>query len=169
MSEDLTSASLRISSNQASLIRHYSGMTRLISGLIFAICMSILFFAVTIVPQSRGFGTHTQLGLPECGFLSRTGHPCITCGMTTSFALMARGSILQAFATQPAGAIMALACLGACLITGYILIAGKRNRFIDNILDFILYRYITTGVITLIILLAGWLWTWLRISNHTNN
>ena len=33
-------------------------------------------------------GTHQQLGLPPCNFVTLTGYPCPACGMTTSFALL---------------------------------------------------------------------------------
>ncbi len=54
-------------------------------------------------PDPSGHGTHTQLGLPPCGFLQTTGLPCAGCGMTTCFAHMARGEVVAAAAANPAG------------------------------------------------------------------
>ncbi len=54
-------------------------------------------------PDPSGHGTHTQLGLPPCGFLVATGYPCAGCGMTTAFAHMVRGQVLRAVAANPAG------------------------------------------------------------------
>ncbi len=51
--------------------------------------------------------THRQLGLPECTFKSLTGKPCPSCGMTTSFALLMRGDVINSFRANGVG--MALA------------------------------------------------------------
>jgi hypothetical protein len=57
-------------------------------------------------PDARGFGTHTQLGLPPCAFRAWTGLPCPTCGLTTSFAYMARLQLTSAFAAHPLGPLL---------------------------------------------------------------
>ncbi len=62
-----------------------------------------------LVPDPRGLGTHEQLGLPPCTTALLFGIPCPTCGMTTAFSLMARGRVLDAFRTQPAGAFFSIA------------------------------------------------------------
>ena len=62
-------------------------------------------------PDPKGFGTHTQLGLPPCHFAWVTGHPCPTCGMTTSFAWFARGRLDRSWQANPAGVLLAPACL----------------------------------------------------------
>ncbi len=59
-------------------------------------------------PDPRGFGTHTQLGLPRCAFLTVTGRLCPTCGMTTSFAWLTRGRIDRSWQANPAGCLYAL-------------------------------------------------------------
>lgn len=58
-------------------------------------------------PDPRGFGTHTQLGLPPCAFKVVTGTPCPTCGMTTSFAWFARGRLDRSWRANPAGSVLA--------------------------------------------------------------
>ena len=50
----------------------------------------VLITAAFLTPSGEGHGTHTQLGLPPCGFLASTGLPCPGCGLTTSFAHMMR-------------------------------------------------------------------------------
>jgi hypothetical protein len=65
-----------------------------------------LFVARQLHPDRRGFGTHTQLGLPPCLFHVWTGLPCPTCGLTTSFAYMARWQITAAFAAHPLGPLL---------------------------------------------------------------
>ena len=55
---------------------------------------SIVFaIATRLSPAASGVGTHTQLGLPPCGFLAWTGLPCPGCGLTTCFAHMVRGEL----------------------------------------------------------------------------
>ena len=44
--------------------------------------------------------------MPPCGFKTSTGVPCIACYMTRSFALMARGRVLEAASLQPMGAVL---------------------------------------------------------------
>lgn len=42
-----------------------------------------------------------------CLFLTITGHPCATCGMTHAFVHLAHGHVVQAFRWSPMGAILA--------------------------------------------------------------
>ena len=66
--------------------------------------LAVLVIARLLHPDPRGLGTHTQLGLPPCAFHALTGLPCPTCGLTTSFAYMARWQITSAIAAHPLGA-----------------------------------------------------------------
>lgn len=72
-------------------------------------CAGALGTAAWLHASRSGFGTHRQLGLPDCGFLVQTGYPCITCGMTTAFADFTKGRFLRSFLDQPAGFALALA------------------------------------------------------------
>ena len=76
---------------------------------IVAACGGLLGTAAWLAPSNGGYGTHQQLGLPSCGFLSQTGYPCITCGMTTAFADFAHGHWLRSIIDQPMGFMLALA------------------------------------------------------------
>ncbi len=58
--------------------------------------LTILLVASWLSPDPRGFGTHTQLGLPACAFRALTTLPCPACGLTTGFAHMVRGDVLAA-------------------------------------------------------------------------
>jgi hypothetical protein len=69
-------------------------------------------------------GTHTQLGLPVCGFEESIGLPCATCGMTTAVSLAAHGQLATAFLVQPAGATLALAAAMLAWISGYAMWRG---------------------------------------------
>jgi hypothetical protein len=75
--------------------------------------LSVLITARMLTPSPTGRGTHLALGLPPCGFLAWTGMPCPTCGLTTAFALLARGEILASLRAHPLGVPLFLACLAA--------------------------------------------------------
>lgn len=73
-------------------------------------CLALLVVAALVRPDSDGYGTHTQLGLPPCGMEAAFGVPCMTCGMTTAFARAADADLLGSFKTQPMGALLAVGC-----------------------------------------------------------
>ncbi len=74
-------------------------------------CFWLIGTAFSVEPDGRGFGSHEQLGLEPCGYLKSHGHPCPTCGMTTSFAHTVRLQIPSALAANPAGTLLCLLCL----------------------------------------------------------
>lgn len=55
----------------------------------------------------RKMETHRQLGLPQCSFVTMTGKPCPSCGMTTSFALLAHGDIVNSLKANWVGTFLA--------------------------------------------------------------
>ncbi|MFK7788131.1 MAG: DUF2752 domain-containing protein [Phycisphaeraceae bacterium] len=87
-------------------------------------CSSPLILAATLTPSAAGMGTHTQLKLPECGFVIATGLPCATCGCTTAFAHAADGSLLASLITQPFGAVLAVALAMMALIACWSAVSG---------------------------------------------
>ncbi len=66
---------------------------------------SLTIISFLLTPSSAGYGTHQQLGLPPCGFLMITGYPCPSCGLTTSWAYLVRGEILNSLKAQPFGTL----------------------------------------------------------------
>ncbi len=95
---------------------------------------TVLGIASRLEPNPAGLGTHRQLGLPPCQFEQVTGLPCATCGCTTSFSHAANGSLLDAFLTQPFGALLAVMTAMAVIISGYAL---ATNMQIMPVLRFI--------------------------------
>jgi hypothetical protein len=84
-------------------LRRRAGALTLAAG-----ALALLVLALVLRPAGEGHGTHTQLGLPSCGWVVAFDRPCPTCGMTTSYAHAARGDLLTAAATQPMGTLLAL-------------------------------------------------------------
>jgi Protein of unknown function (DUF2752) len=70
--------------------------------------------------------SHTQLGMAPCNFAVWFGRPCPTCGMTTSFALLAHGDVLASLRANPAGTILAV---GLLVFVPWSLWASMRGRW----------------------------------------
>ncbi|MBM3787244.1 MAG: DUF2752 domain-containing protein [Acidobacteria bacterium] len=88
-------------------------MTRAVYWFLALAAGGVLAVAAGLIPDGNGLGTHTQLGLPACGFRTLTGKACPSCGLTTSFALAVRGRFLDAAAVQPFGFGLFLLCAGS--------------------------------------------------------
>ena len=85
-----------------------------------ALSALVLMTAFALTPSPDGHGTHTQLGLPPCGFFVITGLPCPGCGLTTSFAHLARLNLLGAVRANIWGVplfvgVVLSACVGPVL------------------------------------------------------
>ncbi|OWK38451.1 DUF2752 domain-containing protein [Fimbriiglobus ruber] len=78
-----------------------------------AVFASILVVAVCLNPYNpdgtaRTMATHTQLGLPQCNMVQLIGKPCPSCGMTTSFTLLAHGDVSNSLRANWVGTLLAL-------------------------------------------------------------
>jgi hypothetical protein len=89
-----------------------------------ALSVTVLVIATGLDPDERGFGTHEQLGLAPCAVLELTGKPCLSCGMTTSFAALMRGRVLDSVHANPAGCALCLLTLVAPFWCGHALWSG---------------------------------------------
>lgn len=93
---------------------------RLAAAVVAIASIALIATAASLAPSAQGHSTHTQLGLSACAWPILYDTPCPTCGMTTAFAHAADTSPVQAFQTQPFGALIALAAASAfwiCLHT----------------------------------------------------
>lgn len=94
-------------------------------------CLAVLCIAAWLTPSPEGFGTHEQLrtrsgwGLQACSWLALTGRPCMTCGMTTSFAHAAEGDLVSSFQAQPMGTVLAVVCSMAFWISAHVAAYGS--------------------------------------------
>lgn len=79
---------------------------------------TVLFLATRIHPydgdgKPLSMGSHRQLGLPACSFVEMTGKPCPSCGMTTSFALLMAGDVVNSMRANFVGTFLAVFCIAA--------------------------------------------------------
>jgi hypothetical protein len=86
---------------------------------------AMLITAGRLSPGHQHMGVHQQLGLLPCGFVTMTGLPCPTCGMTTAFAHAAHGHLLEAMRSQLAGFVLAAATLVIGLAAATAVVIGR--------------------------------------------
>lgn len=124
---------------------------RILAGAIALGSLAVLTVAHLLRASPAGLGTHTQLGLPECGWITAAGIPCMTCGMTTAFAHAANGRFLDSFMAQPFGLLLALATASAFWLGLFIVVTGSP-------LGSTLSRLLTWRVIWILLVLALLAW-----------
>jgi hypothetical protein len=73
---------------------------------VLSVIVFLLLLSHSFVPILENRTVSGPFYIPPCGFRISTGVPCPTCYMTRSFALMARGRILEAVWLQPMGALL---------------------------------------------------------------
>ncbi len=83
--------------------------------------------AFLLVPDSRGYGTHEQLGLPPCTLVVLFGLRCPTCGSTTAFAHLARGRLIEAFVANVAATLLAFLLVPTGI---WVCLAAIRGRWL---------------------------------------
>lgn len=128
---------------------------RAAAGIIVVLCLGLLLVAASISPSPEGHGSHTQLGLPPCGWVLAFNKPCVTCGMTTSFSAMAHGQVLRSFITQPAGAIFCIAAAALFWLALHTLVTGSRAVHLAAALLTTRVLWIAAGILA-----AAWAYKW---------
>jgi hypothetical protein len=98
---------------------------RLVAGAVALTALGVLLAAAVVQPSPEGHGSHTQLGLPPCGWAMVSGTPCPTCGMTTAFAHAVRGELGAALICQPMGLLLAVGAAAAFWAGLHIAITGS--------------------------------------------
>ena len=132
---------------------------RALALLVAGTCLAVLVTAALLTPSPTGVGTHTALHYKPCDFLARTGVPCPSCGMTTSFAWFARGNLLASFYVQPMGMVLALLTAAAFWVALYM---GLTARPTLNLLSLVPGRYYLFPLFALAV--AAWAWKMFTIA-----
>lgn len=100
---------------------------------VMAAAMVIVFYLATRVQPYAADGTalrsasHQTLGLPPCRFQEMADLPCPSCGMTTSFALLVRGDLVNSLRANWVGTGLAVFCL---LFVPWSLVSIVRGRLL---------------------------------------
>jgi hypothetical protein len=123
-------------------------------------CLTVLIIAARLEPSPTGVGSHREMGLQSCQLLNRSGLPCPSCGMTTSFTWFVRGNLVASAYVQPMGMVVALATACCVWIGAYIAITG---RPVHRLLLQLPARAWLIGLLSFTI--AAWAW---KIFIHLN-
>lgn len=93
-----------------------SWLFRLLALFVAAAPLTALTVASQLRPDTRGLGTHQQLGLPPCSMRMMWGMRCPGCGMTTSWAYFTQGQWQASASTNIAGFMLAWYAIGVAAI-----------------------------------------------------
>jgi hypothetical protein len=101
--------------------------------LLIAAGLILVFFIATQVRPYKSDGTpmrmasHQTLGMPPCRFQQMADMPCPSCGMTTSFALLVRGDVINSLRANWVGTGLAVFC---ALLIPWCLASSLRGRYL---------------------------------------
>jgi hypothetical protein len=126
---------------------------RLVALAIAMACLTPLIIAVILTPSPDGYGSHTKLGLAPCEFMARTGLPCPSCGMTTSWTWFVRGNLAASLYVQPMGTVVAILAASCFWTALYTAITGRPAH---RLLRAVRSRYYLVPLLSFAILAWGW-------------
>jgi sugar phosphate permease len=118
-----------------------------------AAALAVLGLAAWLEPSPSGIGTHRALGLAPCGWVQSMSLPCPSCGMTTAFALAARGRFVAAAAAQPMGFLLAVGSAAAAIACLHTALTGSR---LAHVLGARLTPRVLLGLGIVALLAWGW-------------
>lgn len=108
-------------SNSAELSRR----SRFFAAIVGAGLLAVLLLASQLRPDPRGWGTHEQLGLPPCTFLTVVGKRCPACGMTTAWSNVTHGRLAEALRAHASGTLLAGVAAVAAAWSLIVAVRGK--------------------------------------------
>ena len=133
--------------------REMSWRQRVIALAVGAGCLGMLVMAARLTPSPDGYGTHLEMGLQQCAFLARTGLPCPSCGMTTSWAWFVRGNIVASLYVQPMGTVLAVVAVWCVWVGIYVGVTGKP---VYRLLRVVPGRFYCVPLVAWAIMAWGW-------------
>lgn len=89
------------------------------------VAIAPLALAAKLRPDPTGLGTHQQLGLPPCSSRLLWNIRCPACGMTTSWAHLVRGEVLESVYANPGGMLLGVVAAGLSLVLGFSSVRGE--------------------------------------------
>ncbi len=92
--------------------------------ILLGVAIAVIAASVVLAPDASGYGTHQRLLMLPCIFRMATHLPCPLCGLTTSFALTARGRVVEAFESNVLGPPLFAATLLVVVVSGLSLFSG---------------------------------------------
>ena len=97
---------------------------------LFAGCcvLALLVTSRFLEPDPSGLGTHQQLGLPPCTSIMLFNAPCPACGMTTSWAWIARAQFGRAIQANLGGALLAIIGMAYLPASCYFFLRGTSSQ-----------------------------------------
>jgi hypothetical protein len=113
--------------------------------------LGLLLVAAWLEPSPNGRGTHRQLGLPPCTFLTLFGRPCPTCGMTTAWACLMKGQWQNACRANAGGTLLGIL---AATAVPWLLGSAMRGAWLGGPLGDSTIAWIATAV--LLVTLIDW-------------
>jgi hypothetical protein len=128
---------------------------RIVQATVGIVAAAALVLGVVLTPSPTGIGTHTHLGLPPCGMLVVTGHPCPTCGVTTSFVLAAHGRFWEALVNQPFGLVCFLLAVAGIISSTASLVMGCSWHPLLTV-----YGVVVPTAVLLVLALLSWAYKW---------
>lgn len=115
--------------------------------------IGLLVTAALLSPDSRGFGTHEQLGLLPCSAQLLWGLRCPACGMTTSWTRLLHGDVLGALAANVGGVLLAV---GAAVAGPWMTAGAIAGRWLGPAPRELTLALVLTAVLA--VTLADWVW-----------
>ena len=110
-----------------------------------------LVVACLLEPDGQGRGTHGQLGLPPCTFVVLFGQPCPVCGMTTSWAHLVRGEVIDALGANVGGTLLGVLDLATA---GWLLLSAACGRWLGWVPNGTAAAWLGTSIA--IVILINW-------------